>query len=230
MDIASKRVFEVLQEKGVDTIYHANSVLTACQFLRNRSLMSRGTVFRKGLYQTSQISDRIDRKHGIWFDVFIDSVDIHDRARQANCYGPVLFVINSELIKRAYTGKVWVTKLNPIYWRAKKYRERWFDSVKDLENNFVRGDFGQMIVFRHCGGELPFMKYLTEIILDDSEQETRGSRIDYYSMAYGALTLAITEGGLNVRIKKRRCPNGCKCLDDYRINLDRTREMFIPRI
>ena len=230
MEIASKRVFEVLQEKGVDTIYHANSVLTACQFLRNRSLMSRGTVFRKGLYQTSQISDRIDRKHGIWFDVFIDSVDIHDRARQANCYGPVLFVIDSELIKRTYTGRVWVTKLNPTKWKGKGHRERWFVFDNDLSNNFARGNFDQMIVFRHCGGELFFTKYLTEIILDDPELKTRGSRIDYYSMAYGALTLAITEGGLNIKIRKRRCPNGCKCLDDYRINLDRTREMFIPRI
>ena len=230
MEIASKRVFEILQEKGVDTICHANSVLTACQFLRSGSLMSRGTVYRKGLYQTPQKSDRIDREYGIWFDVFTDSVDIHNRARQANCYGPVLFVIDSELIKRTYTGRVWVTKLNPTKWKGKGHRERWFVFDNDLSNNFARGNFDQMIVFRHCGGELFFTKYLTEIILDDPELKTRGSRIDYYSMAYGALTLAITEGGLNIKIRKRRCPNGCKCLDDYRINLDRTREMFIPRI
>src|SRR3989304_10061841 len=148
MEIASKRVFEILQEKGVDTICHANSVLTACQFLRSGSLMSRGTVYRKGLYQTPQKSDRIDRKYGIWFDVFTDSVDIHNRARQANCYGPVLFVIDSELIKKTYTGRVWVTKLNPTKWKGNEHRERWFEYDSGHSIDFARGNFDQMIVFR----------------------------------------------------------------------------------
>lgn len=84
MDIPSKHVFDALMDKGIDELYHANSVATACQFLRSRSLISRGTVERLGVTQTPQSSDDLDKRYGIWFDVFADSVDIHNRARRAN--------------------------------------------------------------------------------------------------------------------------------------------------
>lgn len=226
--MSSKKVYEILKNKGVASIYHANTVITSCQFLRNRSLLSRGTINRKGMYQTPQISDKNDRKFGIWFDVFTDSVDIHQRAKRANLYGPVLFVLDSELIKKTYTGKIWVTKLNPIKWLGRRYKERWFTSAEDLEENFVLGDFNQMIVFRHCGGELPFKDYLLEIILDNPKLES--NHIDYYSMAYGALKLAMTEGRIDVRIKKRKCPIKCTCLDEYKTNISNTKQMFIPKI
>jgi len=230
LEIASKRVYEVLQEKGVETIYHANSVITACQFLRTGSLMSRGTIERKGLYQTPQKSDQTDKQYGIWFDVFADSADIHARAKRANVYGPVLFVIDSELIKNTYTGKMWATKLNSTKWDGTPYEQRWFVSADEFEKNFVRGRFDQMIVFRHCDGELPFKKYLKEIILDDPQLSTSKSKVDYYSMAYGALRLAITEDGIDVKIKKRKCPDNCSCLEYYQSDSDKSEAMFFPKI
>ena len=133
MDLPSKRVYEVLAEAGIETIHHANSVITSCQFLRHRALLSRGTVRRRRLYQTEQSSDPKDQRFGIWFDVFTDSVDIHDRAGRDNVYGPVLFVLDSKLIAKAYTGRVWVTKLNPSKWKGKKSKERWFQSVGELQ-------------------------------------------------------------------------------------------------
>ena len=132
MEIPSNQVYTVLREAGVECIYHANSVITACQFLRSGCLMSRGAVDRRGLYQTAQSSDRNDKRRGIWFDVFADSVDIHKRASKANVYGPVLFVLDLEIIKRSYTGKVWVTKLNPMKWAGRSQNERWFTSKEDL--------------------------------------------------------------------------------------------------
>ena len=95
----------MLESKGVNELHHANSVATACQFIRSRSLMSRGTVERAGVFQTFQASDDIDKRYSIWFDVFMDSVDIHERARRANAYGPVLFVLDTRIIARAYTGR-----------------------------------------------------------------------------------------------------------------------------
>jgi len=138
MDIPSKKVYEVLENKGVSEIHHANSVITSCQFLRQGSLMSRGNIERKGLFQTVQKSDDLDKKYGIWFDVFVDSVDIHDRAKRANAYGPVMFVFDAKLIEKAYTGRVWVTKLNPTKWEGKSREERWFSSADDLDSNFVK--------------------------------------------------------------------------------------------
>lgn len=138
MDIPSKHVFQVLQEKGINALHHANSVVTACQFLRSKSLMSRGTVERLGVKQTPQSSDTIDKRYGIWFDVFADSVDIHGRAKRANAYGPVMFVVDSSIIEKTYTGRVWVTKLNPTKWADKADKERWFQNKDDLEAGLVK--------------------------------------------------------------------------------------------
>ncbi len=230
MEILSKVVYEILLGKGVDKLHHANSVITSCQFLRNGSLLSRGTIDRKQMFQTAQKSDKADKGYGIWFDLFVDSVDIHARASRANAYGPVLFVLNSEIIKKAYTGKVWVTKLNPTKWAGKSHEQRWFTSAKDLEDNFEVGRFDQMIVFRHCGGELPIRDYLEKIVLDDPQLESASGNIDYFSMAYGALKLAMTEGRMDVRIKRRECTPGCRCGADYEGDTDRSKAMFIPRI
>ena len=139
MDLASARVCSALAAKGVDEIHHANSVITSCQFLRRGSLLSRGTIQRQSLYQSAQSSDRTDKKFGLWFDVFTDSVDIHARARRANVYGPVLFVLDAAIIAKAYTGRIWVTKKNPVKWGADTPADRWFQTVEDLEANLLRG-------------------------------------------------------------------------------------------
>lgn len=158
MDIPSKHVFESLLSKNITELHHANSVATACHFLRTKSLLSRGTVERHGVQQTPQSSDDIDKRYGIWFDVFTDTVDIHHRAKRANVYGPVTFVLDTELIKKSYTGRIWVTKLNPTKWSRKSDSKRWFQNKADLDSNLVKGDFDHMLVFRHCGGELPITR------------------------------------------------------------------------
>jgi hypothetical protein len=62
MDIASKQVYEALVEMDVKYIHHANSVITACQFLRQGSLMSRGTI---ELYYWPILKDH--RSEMIWW-------------------------------------------------------------------------------------------------------------------------------------------------------------------
>lgn len=231
MEIPSKKVYEILKEKGVTSIHHANSVITACQFLRKQALMSRGTIDRLEMFQTAQKSDKTDRNYGIWFDVFADSVDIHKRASRANAYGPVLFELDIDIIRDAYTGRVWVTKSNPTKWSTRpRHDQRWFTSVSDLEDNFTYGTFDQMIVFRHCGGELPIKNHLNKIILDDPKLETTKYDVDYFSMAYGALMLAMTEGRISVSIEKRRCGAGCSCVDDYQNEMVDPDKMFWPKI
>jgi hypothetical protein len=46
--ISSRKVYEILKDADVDSLHHANSVLTACQFLREGALLSRGTFSRRG--------------------------------------------------------------------------------------------------------------------------------------------------------------------------------------
>lgn len=229
MDIPSKHVFEILDQKGVDELHHANSVSTACHFIRSRSLMSRGTVERCGLIQTPQASDNIDKKKGIWFDVFMDSVDIHDRGKRANIYGPVLFVVDKLIISKTHTGRLWVTKLNPMMWDKKSQEEKWFQDKEDLNVNFVKGCFDQTIVARHCGGELPFRQYLNKIILDDPHMETADG-VDFYSMAVGALHLAMQDAGIDVPIKRRKCNDGCSCKKYWSQDNERLLQMFDPKM
>lgn len=229
MDIPSKHVFQVLQQKGIDEIHHANSVATACQFLRSKSLMSRGTVERLGIKQTPQSSDAIDKRYGIWFDVFADSVDIHGRARRANAYGPVMFVVDSSIIEKTYTGRVWVTRRNPTKWADRPDKDRWFQDKEDLEAELVKGTFDQMMVFRHSGGELPFKSFLRKLVVDDPQQQDEDG-VDLFSMAVGALRLAMSDAGLDIQIERRVCAAQCACKDNYAENAQRTLMMFDPKL
>ncbi len=226
MHIPSAKVAKVLQSAGVSGLYHANSVATACQFLKARSLLSRGTVERLGAKQTPQGSDSIDKRYSIWFDVFTDSVDIHARSSRANAYGPVLLVLNTAIITRGHPGAIWVTQSNPTKWPDTSRSSRWFQSAADLEKGFVKGRFDQMIVFRHCGGELHLRSHLEAIILDDLSHSD--ADVDTYSQAVGALRFAMSEGQLDVPIRRRKCAKGCKCAAAYTDNNYR-RRMFDPR-
>lgn len=229
MHIPSAHVYSALSEKGVTHLHHANSVATACQFIRSRSLLSRGSVERLGLAQTAQMSDSADKRYSIWFDVFADSVDIHKRANRANVYGPVLFVFDINIINNNSTGRIWVTKTNPTKWEGKKDNFRWFQDKNDLEENFVRGRFDQMIVLRHCGGELPFGKYLKKIILDDPDKKT-DMDVDHFSMSVGALRLAMQDAKIDVPIERRQCNEECECKTYWSDNEVRLSEMFDPKI
>lgn len=229
MDLIASKAFRILNDKGVDRLYHANSVTTSCQFLRRAALLSRGFCQRSGFPQTPQASDDIDTKQGLWFDVFTNSVDIHERASRANAYGPVLFVLELEKLRTSYTGRIWVTKSNPIAWDQVRIREdRWFSSLEELEHNFVPGTFDQMIVFRHAGGELPIESSLEKIVLDDPDWNFGKEDLNYWSMAYGALKLAMTEGRIAVKIEKRKCAAGCKCATAYG-RIPYTKLMFVPQ-
>lgn len=181
------------------------------------------------MVQTPQSSDDLDKRYGVWFDVFADSVDIHHRAKRANAYGPVMFVFDTELIDRSYTGRIWVTKLNPTKWSGKSDSERWFQNKSDLEENLVKGRFDQMLVFRHCGGALPFKKYLKKIILDDPKLKDEEG-VNFYSMAVGALRLAMADSGIDVPIERRVCKEGCTCREQYKGDVDRLLLMFDPKI
>lgn len=228
MDLPPTKTFATLKAAGVKHLHHANSVITSCQFLRRGALLSRGSIERHKLYQTAQKSDEDDQKFGLWYDVFTDSVDIHQRASQANLYGPVLFVLDLAVVEAENEGRIWITKTNPIYWAKKKRAERWFASTEEVKSTFTYGSFGQMIVFRHGGGEIPIRKSLKKIILDDPK--VKAGELDYWSMAYGALKLSMAEGRIDVPIIKRVCAASCKCRGMYSQNLTRTTKMYLPKV
>lgn len=70
MELNANEILEVLNEKGIETLHHANTVRTACTFLHQAHLMSRGIVDERGLAQTPQLTDEVDMKYALWYDVF----------------------------------------------------------------------------------------------------------------------------------------------------------------
>ncbi len=229
MQIPPEHLYKALRNARVDHIYHANTVVTSSHFLRAGALLSRGEVEQRGLRQTPQSSDAIDKKHGIWFDVFADSVDIHERASTPNLYGPVLFVLDLKIITDSFPRVVSVTRLNPTKWDGLSEDAKWFTSAEHLEKEFRYGEFDQMIVFRECGGEVSFEAHLKEVVIDDPGQNCNGG-IDYYAHAVEALTMAMNAGGITTKVRKRRCSMWCKCKAAYRADTDWTKRAFLAQV
>lgn len=231
MELSSEKVVKILKSKGIDKIYHANSVLTSCHFLRKGKIMSRGSIERDSLIQTMQYSDEDDKKLGIWHDLFFDSDDIHSRTtgKRPNDYGPVCFVFDVDILK---TSKyIWVTKENPVYWLEKNLdrKGKWFQSSSEIESGLFKGRLNQHFVARNIGGQIDLNKFLLEIILDDPKKSTP-SKVNYYSMAYGALVNAADIGGIKVEIKRRNCHENCVCVEKYRSKWTIFRKLFWPKL
>ncbi|MBH4045956.1 hypothetical protein I5M45_31180, partial [Pseudomonas aeruginosa] len=134
MTATVKKALKHLLDIGVTELYHANSVLTSCEFLRQGALLSRGTIEALKLRQTSQYTDRLDKHYNIWNDVFVDTVDIHHRGRMPNDYGPVMFVLDTEkLMNELSTGVIGFTQYNPSKWGSVKVSRRWFADLEAVE-------------------------------------------------------------------------------------------------
>jgi hypothetical protein len=193
--------------------------------------MSNASLEKFGLFHNSKIPGKLGHNYGIWNDIFTESLDIHNHSGNINHLGPVLLELDIEIVKNSYSGKVWVTKSNPSKWETNiNHERRWFVSANDLDNYFTEGNTDFMVVFRHCGGKLPIQGHLNKIVIDDPKLETDEYQVDYFSMAYGALKLAMTEGNIEAPIVKRSCNSECGCLDDYMNGIPGPDKMFTPSL
>lgn len=221
-------VLSVLRQKGVSHLFHANSVLTACTFLETGHLLSRGAVQDRGLRQTSQSSDEIDRRYGIFHDLFVDGVDIHARARKRapNDYGPVLFVLRMDSVftDPSLQSALRITKTNPIYWTDHQTDgDRYYNSIEDFSREYRYGDFQKMLTFRVADGSLSLSRHLDYIVLDDPGPVGGGALFDSAQATLGA---AARRGRLTPRIVRRACSTDCACEQRYAANWSRLSAMF----
>lgn len=216
MELNSREIYESLKSKGIDTLHHANTVQTACIFLQQGRLLSRGTVAERRIEQTAQKSDNIDLKYGIWYDIFLDSVDIHERAKRRNLYGPILFRFSLEVLLEDWLPSIWVTKKNPTEWKdGDSHSDRYFQTVKEFHDTYRKGNFGSMFMLRHAGGVLRMHPHLKDIVVDDPALEYKDD-IDVYSQTVGALNVSAWQGGVkDLEIIKRKCLPSCKCAEQY---------------
>jgi hypothetical protein len=211
-------VYEVLLGIDATQLYHANSVTTGCTFLEHGGLLSRGYVERHKLVQTSQYSDDADKKYGIWHRIFVDHVDIHFRAgriKGPNQYGPVLFVLDSDVLANLPKGsEVSVTKKNPVNWKDNEPEaNRWFKDADELAANLTFGDFNKMLVIKTASGTLDFLDQKVQIFLDNPKRKISSGK-DAYTHAEKRLRAAAA-GKVKASIVPHECRPDCSCIEKY---------------
>lgn len=220
-------VHGVLVQKGIDLLYHANTVTTSLAFLQLGGLASRERVERDGFRQTEQYTDNTDKRDGIWNDVFTDTVDIHARIRNANDYGPVLFVLNAAVLTAlpAQT-EIWVTRTNPCKWTAGLQTcDRYFQTTAQLATGLTKGTFDQIITFRVTNGVIPFGAYLQDIILDNL-RVSHADGEERFIVAQRALRTAARTGRITTSITRRNCGSDCRCHAKYEGDANLVRKNF----
>ena len=202
---------QILLEKGVTHLYHANTVATACTFIENKGLLSRGAVDDMGFYQTSQSTDESDKDFDVFYDIFFDSVDIHQRSKRINNYGPVVFVYSIDVLDALPRDCIRITKSNPKYWAPSMTDEdKYFLTKDELEFHFYRGRFDQHITLRHQTAPLSF-EFLEKIIIDDPGAEDA----KYFDDAYQHLKGLTDDYAPGIPLEVRQCPANCSCKKQY---------------
>jgi hypothetical protein len=171
-DLDKNKIFEIFQEKGIENLYHANTVATSISFLNEKSLLSRKYVVDNDLFQTGQYSDEKDKKFDIWDGIFLDAIDIHTVFNRRNKYGPLLFSFNVELLKSEYVNNVRITKKNPVHWNSKQSEKDWYYSdLDEFKDKYKKGnklqDVGSMLILKDINGKLPLRPFLNKFILDN---------------------------------------------------------------
>lgn len=212
MSIDPQKVKKVLTSRGVAELYHANTVVTALSFLRSGGLLSRGYAEDIGMPQTPQQTDDSDKRFGIYYDIFFDATDIHQRARNLNYYGPISFVYSVDVLD--YPGiEVKVTTGNPQYWKTgQKAEERYFSTEVELELHYDNTDFGEHITICNMHAPIPFFPYLQKIIIENPQIEETA----FFENAVKAIRDELVYQGIAIPLQIRVCSKDCCCYETYR--------------
>jgi len=219
LELNHREVRRILEDKGITHLYHANSTQTACTFIANGGLLSRGAVEHYENYQTPQSSDLIDKQFNVWNDIFLDSIDLHTLFRRQNHYGPILFKYNLNLLDQGFQLPLWITKNNPIYWETGQLEnERYIQDLNEFDTLYTHGSYRTMITFRNTHNYLPFIPFLEEIIIDDPELIWSSNKANLYEESEKAIKEAMDKSLHNynsVSITRRECSN-CYCKSNYK--------------
>ncbi len=206
----SQCIKEILYNRGVRHLYHANTVLTALSYLRAGGLLSRQETEKRRLPQSGQKTDELDQIYEIYNDVFFDSVDIHARAKNVSHYGPVMFVYNLDVLDELGSYDIAVTKCNPDKWQGDlSYADKYFASKKELYSGFVLGDFGQHITVRNLSIPISF-DHLEKILI-----ESPGMHTKHLTLALQEIQKTLDLLGIDIPIEIRACSKLCRCQSQY---------------
>lgn len=216
ISVSPKELYDFLTARGIEYLYHADTVRTACALIKQKHLVSRGYMETKGISMTEQSSDCKDKQFDVWNDIFVDVVDLHTYFPRQNLYGPVCFKLSNKFLLDKDLDNICITKDNPMYWKVgMKETDKYFSSVKEYAKEFDSNMQNKciqkkMITIHNTKIGISFDKYLYEIILDSLENKK------IYDDARQALTNIMREVDLDVEIlKERKCHNRCFCNQNY---------------
>lgn len=233
--LSSKGLYEILIDKKVEFLYHANTVVTALTFIRQGCLLSRHTVQENDLLQTPQKSDEKDDLHQVWNSVFLDGTDHHDLYNAFNVYGPVLFKIRLDLLLSDDFDKVYITKSNPTVWRDDKIsEENYYESLEEVRRDYLNGKILPsqiMFTFRNVERKLNLKKYLYSILIDDPKIRFPNNQggIEGRDYLIPLFARVINESGLsNIILDKRTHNASCACFQQY-VNMLKTDPLMLKR-
>lgn len=230
MKLDTQELFDLLTEKNIHYLHHANTVATAITYIEAGGLLSRGYVENAGLFQTKQASDPIDKKFDVFEDIFLDSTDLHTYFNRQNHYGPILFKFSIDFL-REENFDVWVTKDNPINWNSNMSDgDKYFESVAELMEKWDKYQRQRkMITIRKVAMPILF-NYIDCVILDDPRVQIPSSGIVYFNEAVEGLKQAYNgRGELKNKFKTRECSN-CFCRSNYlnELPVAKLNRIFLP--
>lgn len=144
-------LLKIDQNKDNIFFYHANSVSTSIEFIKNKKIFSRDFGENSGFKQSEQSSDEVDRDFDIYNDIFFDNSDIAQRITSA--YGPITFVLKPTTILD-HDIEVKITKKNPVYWKENaEYFEglgELAEKIKEPENYKFSYNHGYHTTLKNC--------------------------------------------------------------------------------
>lgn len=217
-DLPSQDLISVLKAKGVENLFHANTVQTSYTFLQSGYLLSRQYVGDNGLKQTAQYTDKSDKCFGVFDCIFMDTIDIHERARGRNKYGPILFRFSLDLFDKLGISTVRFTKRNPSKWtHIDAIEDRYYTSMDEVVEKYSKGNFDSMLVINES--KIPLRGNLLSITIDDPNMHWLDNRESVAREALMTLRRAGAQSSLiKMGIKRsfRQCERAeCFCIEEY---------------
>jgi len=230
MQLNNQELFELLTEKEIHYVYHANTVATTITYIQRQGLLSRGAVEDLGLYQTPQGSDVRDKVMNVFNDVFVDTTDLHTYFSRQNYYGPVLFKLTTDFITAEDFG-IWVTKNNPQYWNdGMQDTDKYFVSVQELRERW--DDYERqrkMITIRNNTVPILF-PYISEVIVDNPNCQI--GQTNFLTEAVKGLKEALIPYPLlKNKFDIRHAHEGCYCQSNYlqQMPVNDLSRLFLPQ-
>lgn len=197
-------VIKALKGKGIEHVFHANSIETSLSFLRHGALLSREECNRRKAPMSWQPSDKTDIKYGIFDDLFFNLRDLHNQFECANQYGPILFKVSLSRLEKFFretNAKVGVTTWYiPHKWQDDDPPEkRWNKEVKTIFN----ASYPDIVIqFPHMS-----LEHIDEIVIDKIPD-----RPHFFDQAKVMYETCAKAHGVKIKISARACAiKDCKC-------------------